>query len=447
MRQLWGRAEYDLRALLRQAGHLAADGGRQVSEWGDRFTGHAVNGLTDQLAQVVANGQERKDNDAPMVTALSRLSKVITVVRGTLDSVDPELAPVAQLTPLQQALEKCLNEANSFANNGNIQHLNNANRHADNVLQAMIPFRVLAPEGAELGQQLGNYQREIEAHLQTVDERRASLDASLGTLETRAQETVDELAAQKSRTDAALNQVQEQFATAEQARQQAVTDAEEKRQQVFAEAVLKREEEAKAAVDAEKARFDASRTATAEIAEASLTELQEHLAKAEKLVHAIGATGMVGGYQEQANDAQTKARFWRAVTVGVMAGIVGFAFFAFVALLGEEVKLEQFLGRTFPALCLGILAAFASKQAEKFDERERRNRQTELELASIDPYLVGLPEVEQNRLKGMLASRLFGQPDLPKKGRGDAETSGTLRDLQQILPDLKKLVAERVNPE
>jgi hypothetical protein len=39
-----------------------------------------------------------------------------------------------------------------------------------------------------------------------------------------------------------------------------------------------------------------------------------------------------------------------------------------------------------------------------------------LELASIDAYLVLLPEAERNKIKGNLAEKFFGVPVLKEKG-------------------------------
>ena len=65
----------------------------------------------------------------------------------------------------------------------------------------------------------------------------------------------------------------------------------------------------------------------------------------------------------------------------------------------------------------------------------------ELELASIDPYLVTLPDETRNNVKKELASRLFGQKEpTVKKNRND-ETTGTSLDLLRLA--LEALIKEQ----
>ena len=73
-----------------------------------------------------------------------------------------------------------------------------------------------------------------------------------------------------------------------------------------------------------------------------------------------------------------------------------------------EFNFGKFGARTFVAFAFGILAAYSARQAEKNSEVERVNRQLELELASIDPYLSKLPEEKQIEVKRVLAEKWFG---------------------------------------
>ena len=54
-------------------------------------------------------------------------------------------------------------------------------------------------------------------------------------------------------------------------------------------------------------------------------------------------------------------------------------------------------------------------------------------LASIDPYLMGLPTTKQEEIKEELAKRLFGQKPISKK---HAKVSGTNADLLNLLRDI-----------
>ena len=144
-------------------------------------------------------------------------------------------------------------------------------------------------------------------------------------------------------------------------------------------------------------------------------------------------TGMAGGYQRVANKARNRAYLWQGITTVAMVGLVGVAVFVLLETLGDEFKWVTLGGRAFILVAFGILAAWAAKQVEKYDEAEARNRRLEMELASLDPYLFGLPDATQHKVKEQLASRLFGQPgSLAKTSGKEVDTSGTTMDVARM---------------
>ena len=162
-----------------------------MSEWNDRYAGHAVHTLAAQLGQHLKASHDRDENEAVEFAALSRLVGVHALVESTLASLDPELAPVGEFNPLQQALQNCVNETKSFADNGNQQHLNNANAHADQLLQALVPFRAFSSTEGSAGERLSDYRGRVDEHLRSVDARRQKLETELAALKERAGEAGD----------------------------------------------------------------------------------------------------------------------------------------------------------------------------------------------------------------------------------------------------------------
>ena len=53
-------------------------------------------------------------------------------------------------------------------------------------------------------------------------------------------------------------------------------------------------------------------------------------------------------------------------------------------------------------------AAYAGHESSKHREQSRVYRQVELQLASLDAYLVTLPEQKQDEIREHLADRFFG---------------------------------------
>lgn len=88
--------------------------------------------------------------------------------------------------------------------------------------------------------------------------------------------------------------------------------------------------------------------------------------------------------------------------------------------------------KIFVTIAFGILAAFSVRQADKYSAIEMINRRYQLELSSIDPYLVNLPEEIQEKVKVELSKKLFGNTDI-KLPLQEKETTGNMIDLLQML--------------
>ena len=135
--------------------------------------------------------------------------------------------------------------------------------------------------------------------------------------------------------------------------------------------------------------------------------------RAEDLVGVITNVGMVGGYQQNANSARKQGWTWQLITVVSIGGLIGFAIWAFVGTQAgtpdDGFNWAMFAGRAFAAATFAVLTAFGIRQTERHHQTERRDRNKELELAAIDPYLMTLPPEKRHEIKEELARRLFGQ--------------------------------------
>lgn len=56
-------------------------------------------------------------------------------------------------------------------------------------------------------------------------------------------------------------------------------------------------------------------------------------------------------------------------------------------------------------------------ESSKHREAATRNRKIELELASIEPFIEGLPDEEKVKLKSTLTAKYFGQKDEEKPNK------------------------------
>jgi hypothetical protein len=80
----------------------------------------------------------------------------------------------------------------------------------------------------------------------------------------------------------------------------------------------------------------------------------------------------------------------------------------------------------FISFTVGILAAYAASQADKYQKAERRAEKLALELEALGPFLAPLPQEKQEAFRLTIGDRSFGLDD----GHAAHEKSpATLADL------------------
>jgi hypothetical protein len=155
-----------------------------------------------------------------------------------------------------------------------------------------------------------------------------------------------------------------------------------------------------------------------------LAEIHEHREQVEKLVGVIGNLGVTSGYQKAANEARITARVWQGIAVASLVAIIVVAFKAFLPLVQGAFTWESFAGRVFVSLTVGVLAAYAISQADKYQQVERRSRKLALELEAIGPFLASLPVEKQEEFRLKVGDRSFGtSSDLIDGQSGDSPKS------------------------
>ncbi|MBN9359814.1 MAG: hypothetical protein J0I15_25475, partial [Herbaspirillum huttiense] len=120
--------------------------------------------------------------------------------------------------------------------------------------------------------------------------------------------------------------------------------------------------------------------------------------------------------------------------------IVGLIFFAFT--YDRDLSVSAIIRQFLISTPFVLLSGFAALQVSKHQRSERINRQQELEIAAIDPYLASFDEDTRKEVKKALAEKIFGQRETEvtkadTKQMVDA-VSDTLKVLSQLKDVLKK---------
>jgi len=427
-----------------------------MSQWTDRYNQNPIhNSLSAiQTALAAIDTGSFKGQEAAL-HSYERVVQAFQLTKARLQVADPDLTPPPPLNNLNSHWQAVLAELAAFRKDKNVGHLNNANAHVDNVVTSLSTLIVpLSPIDLEsLKESAASYRRTLGQYLHNLDEEASAIRTKMASLTTDLNRLSTEAATVKQRSDSMIASYQQQFSTSEEKRRTDFQTAEAQRKKDFDILLAQKVNEWIAAMKQQQTEYQSIvqrvsqdlntvQAGATERANSILADIQRNKEKADQLVGIITDTGMVGGYQHVANQERDSAKNWRKVALGSLLALAVFAVIAFIETISQQLRWDLFAARLFVATSLGILAAYAALQAEKHERNERKNRKTELELASISPYLYGLPPDQQNKIRGELAMRLFGQSEAPEP-TSERKTTGSVLDVLKMALETIETMAKK----
>jgi hypothetical protein len=131
-----------------------------------------------------------------------------------------------------------------------------------------------------------------------------------------------------------------------------------------------------------------------------------------------------------------------------MVLLIGLAIFIFLPQVAGTFTWESFAGRVFITFTVGVLAAYAGSQADKYQKIERYSKNLALELQAIGPYIAPLPQDKQDEFRLMIGDRTFGREggihhkSEEKSPTSVADVIAKSKDLSGYTSDIMKSTAE-----
>jgi hypothetical protein len=419
-----------------------------MSQWTERVERHQVFGELREFEKAIERCKSENITKEGVADHLDRAQAVLAYASQVLSQSNPLLVTPGQLNNLASTLQQARAEVEGYNNTGNLAHWINAQGHLDNAAVYSASFPQLTADG------VGNLRESASAYRASVGQLMASIRRDgeaiangQRELDREIKSTMVEVSKQKQRLDVAIASFQQQFSDAQQTRQTehaasekartaAAISSEKDRQAIYDEAEGARNQ---AAYDAVSSAHQAHKELVAKLAldsEHVLIALEGHKTHAQKLIGIISDTGMAHGFQKTANEERDEAAVWKRVAaLSLIAWIfIGGVFFALT--YDKDLTLAA-VGRQFLlSTPFVLLSGFAALQVSLHQRNQRKLRQAELEIASIDPFLATLSDQDRNEVKREFASRYFGQKDTEQKHEA------TSPKLWELTETLAKLVQE-----
>lgn len=424
-----------------------------MAKWEDQIGDHAIHDELRSCLAACERAEERDDIDSESLSGLSRITHVIKETQLRLSATDSELLTLAQLNKIQAPLSQINVQVANFSSNGNTGHITNALSQLENVLVhlAGIPSARSSEDVEGIREAVSSFRRSIAQQLRRQQDEVDSLEASSSELKSESSRIRKILEGFEKQTSTFFSESEQRLATLEKNSTSSLETTLSASKERF-DALVKSSEEALELKAKEleqlaaeelrefKDRQTKSLDGLVEVVNRSTEEISTRKAEVERLVGVITNTGMVGGYQKQANWERGSAIIWR-----VLAGLSLLAIVFFAGMLvwdsfqaGYQFSPAASITRVFAGLAAVIFAGYAASQAEKHSKAERWSRRMELELACITPYLKDFPEDEALQIRKDLALRMFGQEERQEKEPGPRVTRGFVARLLGTIEEMAR---------
>lgn len=367
------------------------------------YRDHPVRGLVSRILEMQSAPEFADPSVSENETYAFARDKVFALthaIHALLQATPAELTSNHALNQITAHLQSAVNELASFQANKNPGHLTNA---AAQIEQNALPFLWgFVPQAQQLSP--GSLASLLEAQASASRESVRQLIVQRDELASKLADLVAKADAQAARMDALAEGAARERAEA------ATTVA--KLEQAFAE----KETERSAAFDAALGElrknfiaFDGQvRADSAEL----LGAIEEQRVQAARIVQVVGNIGVTGNYQQIANKEASQANFWRWVTIVVFVGGITVAAATFVKFWSQPFSPETALSvviRLLYAIAITAPAWYTARESVRHRTNSDRARQTELELASIGPFIELLPEEKKVQIREQLTPLYFGR--------------------------------------
>ena len=322
------------------------------------------------------------------------------VVNSLLDSTPAVLSSVHALNQLNNHVQESLNELNAYVSNKNPAHITNAcAQFEQNVLSLLWGFAPQIQTSTSTG-----LPELFERMSQSASETIRHLVGERDKLTERVQETMVVADALSARLE-----TMSEGAAKERAEGSAAVA---KLEQAFAEKEMERAAVFEATLVKIRSDYSTLEEGTKGSSAALIAVLEDQCSKAAQIVQVVGNIGVTGNYQLIANAEAKQANFWRWATVLFFACGVSLAFSTFVRFWGEPVTAESIWSiaiRLLYAIAITAPAWYTAKESARHRTNSDRARQTELELASLGPFIELLPPEKKIEIREQMAKLYFGR--------------------------------------
>ena len=352
--------------------------------------------------------------------ARDKVFAITRMIREYFEQTPAILASIHGLNQINGYFQGVVNEINSFISNKNPGHIVNAANQLD---QSILPLlwsfspRILELDSKAISDTFENIRNASLKTIKNLKQEESSLAEKLTILtqeivaqQTKLETLTESIAAQKAEALAVTAQVQKEYA-----------DTEAKRNADFLSKIESLTEI-----------FNRHQEDSINKAVQLVSALEISRDEAANIVQVVGNIGVTGNYQKIADSESKQANFWRWVAVAMFALGIGTAMATLYKFWDVPFTTENAWSaiiRLLYAIAITTPAWYAAKESARHRTIADSARQTELELASLGPFIELMPLEKKEAIREDLIKNYFGKSVTPH----EIENSIPLKDIKDVV--------------
>lgn len=368
----------------------------------ENFEKHVLFDKLQQLSEVLSDEKAIEKID---VENLSFFQSVFDYISQRIKLTIPDLVQLTEMDALSNEISAGVTHINNFLGNNNTGHLTNATNNFNSSLTRIRNFPIpLSKNDFNFSKKIANFESTAIKKFKTLEKEKESIEKSLtefrADLDNKDKE-IKRLNKLLEVKETEINNLNSNFQTEFNNIKTNQNQSFEADKKAFRSEIDTAKETFRTEIDGLKTEID---TDTTEL----VNNLNKKLEEAKKIVNVIGNVGVTGNYQIIANEHKKTANFWRGMAIAFMIIFSGLLVWTIIDLSADGFNWTKSLIRLIAAAALSYPATYAARESSKHRRLETINRNAELELASINPFIEILPEAKKQAIKEKLVEKYFG---------------------------------------
>lgn len=366
------------------------------------FENHNIFDRLNSLDEILKNDEAKEKIE---IEKLSFFQTFFSYINQRVKLTIPDLVQVAVLDALSSEINQGVSEINSFLGNNNLGHLTNATNNFNSALNRIKGFPIpVANADFDFSRKIADFEKTATNKYKSLEKEKVELQSEIEQFKTELssnKKEIQRLIKLIEGKDAEIQNLNSTFQTEFNNIKSEQNQSFENDKKTFRTEIDKSKDTFREEIDELKNSID---TDTSNL----LENLNTKLAEAKKLVNLIGNVGVTGNYQNIADSHKESANFWRIIAIVFMAVFSGLLVWTIIDLSAEGFNWTKSLIRLIAAAALSYPATYAARESSKHRKLETINRNAELELASINPFIEGLADDKKQIIKEKLVEKYFG---------------------------------------